>query len=68
MRVVPSREKECIYYGRLRNVHHDVLDGDRNIAFHCPGDGSHLVSRTLAEPAEGTNDALSTATGFLSNV
>ena len=52
----------------LRNVRHDVLDGDRNIALHCPGDGSHLVSRTLAEPAEGTNDALHTTTGLLSNV
>ncbi len=63
-----QREGVHIYDGRLRNVHHDVLDGARNIALHYPGDGSHLVSRTLAEPAEGTNDALHTATGFLSNL
>ena len=68
MWVVPSREKEYIYDGRLRNVRHDVLDDNRNIALHCSGDSSHLVPRTLAEPAEGTNDALHTATGLLSNV
>ena len=64
MQVAPSREKEY-YDERLWNVRHDDLDGARNIALHCPGDGSHLVSRTLAEPAEGTNDALHTAPGFL---